>query len=104
MKSIVTTTFFTLGLVLTAGVQTAAADSLSVLNSACRTGDYAACSRYNAAILAQRGEQSRVLFQGYDPFAIQPATARTPSQPANNAADIAVGKSAPELGEAKKTQ
>jgi len=106
MKTIVTTALLTLGLIVTAGVQTASAESLSALNSACRTGDFTACSRYNAAIIAKSSARGPVMMQGYDPFAIVPAThsTRTPSQPSNNAADIAVGKSAPQHSETKKTQ
>ena len=106
MKTIVATALLSLGLMVSAGVQTAAAESLSALNSACRTGDFAACSRYNAALIAKNSTRGPVLMQGYDPFAMVPAThaTRTPSQPANNAADIAVGKSAPDHDEAKKTQ
>jgi len=106
MKTIVTTAFLSLGLVMTTGIQTAAAGSLSALGSACRTGDYAACSQYNAEVLARRGAQSPALAQGYDPFAIVPAThsTRTPTQPEVNNADIAVGKSAPNHSETKKAQ
>jgi len=106
MKTIVTTAFLTLGLVVISGVQTATAGSLNALSSACRTGDYAACSRYNAEVIARSTAQGPALTQGYDPFAIVPAThsTRTPSQPKANNADIAVGKSAPDHSETKKTQ
>jgi len=106
MKTIVTTTFLTLGMVVASSFQTVSAGSLSALSSACRTGDYAACTQYNAEIIARSGAESPILQQGYDPFAIVPAKhkTRTPSQPELNAGDIAVGKSAPKHSESKKTQ
>ncbi len=106
MKNIVTTALLTLGLVATGGIFTASSQSLSSLNSACRTGDFEACSQYNSAIFAQRGTQGQVLSQGYDPFAIEPAThvTRTPTRPTENPADIAVGKSASGQGETTKSQ
>ena len=104
MNTIVTIAFLALGLVLPMTVQSASAGSLSALSSACRTGDYEACSRYNSAIIAQQNKQSPVLLQGYDPFAIVPAKTRTPSQPTNSRSDIAVGKAGTNLGATKKSQ
>lgn len=104
MKTIVTTTFLTLGLIVSAGVQTASAGSLNALRSACRTGDFDACSRYNSAIIAKRNKQGAALLQGYDPFAIVPATTRTPSQPTENPSDIAVGKAGTNQGATKNPE
>lgn len=104
MKTIVTTAFLTLGLVIPMGTQSASAGSLSALNSACRTGDFEACSRYNSAIIAMGDKFGPVLHQGYDPFAIVPATTRTPTQPTNNPSDIAVGKAGTNRGATKKSQ
>ena len=50
------------------------ADTLNALKSACRTGVYAACSEYNAAIIARSAAHNPVLHNGFDPFSIQPAT------------------------------
>ena len=106
MKTIVMASVLSLGLVTGIGVQTVAAESLNALNSACRTGDFDACSQYNAAIIARQSDQNPTLLQGYDPFAIVPAThsTRTPTQPEVNAADIAVGKSGPDHQNRKQTQ
>lgn len=73
MKTIVTTALLMFG---TAAMSTtnASADSLYELGSACRTGDFTACSQYNAAIIARSGADQPVMTQGYDPFAIVPAS------------------------------
>jgi hypothetical protein len=77
---------FALAAASTVQVLPAAASSLEQLHSACRTGDYAACSAYNTAIIKQNSAQTPVLQRGFDPFAIVPAghTERVPKAPASN--------------------
>jgi len=95
MRRIATAFFLTLGLVSGFGVQSASAESLASMKSACLTGDYTACSRYNSAIISRNSAQRPVLTQGYDPFRILPATKaeRTPTRPAGTPGINAAGKS-----------
>ena len=81
MKSVITAASFGFAVFFGLDVQSAAAESLSRLESACRTGDYAACSRHNAAVIALNSSESEVLTEGYDPFKIVPASLveRTPT-------------------------
>ena len=87
MKTIVTAALLMFGTAAMSATS-ASADSLYELGSACRTGDFTACSQYNAAIIARNSAQQPVLTQGYDPFAIVPAThaARTPVAATNGPA------------------
>lgn len=94
MKTVITAAFLSFGVAIGFGSQSAVAGSLNHLESACRTGDFAACSEYNAAVIARNSGQSGVLTQGYDPFAIVPAShaERTPKAPSGAAGTESVGK------------
>jgi len=83
VKTVFTAAFLTFGVSFGATLTPASADTLSSLQSACRTGVYSACSQYNAAIIARSSAKNPVLTYGFDPFAIQPAshTERTPKAP-----------------------
>lgn len=89
MKSKIIAAVFALGAIaLTAP---AVATTLGQLESACRTGDYAACSAYNAAIIKQHSASAPAIQHRFDPFAIVPAghTERVPKAPSG---DSAAGK------------
>ena len=87
MKIMLTAAFLTFGFSFGAQIIPASADTLSALQSACRTGVYTACSQYNAAVIARNAVKNPALTQGFDPFAIQLAShsERTPkaSEPLN---------------------
>lgn len=93
MKTIITAAVLSFSAAFGATLTTAHADTLSSLESACRTGVYSACSQYNAAVFKSSGTQSSTMIYGFDPFAIVPAThsERTPSTPADQGANAGNG-------------
>jgi len=94
MKTKISAAFLCFSIALGASVNTVKADSLSALESACRTGVYSACTKYNAAIISLNATQNPTMIYGFDPFAIVPAThaERTPKVPAAAPRDANVGK------------
>ena len=91
MKTQAFAAFIGLAIASTVQVLPASAGSLEQLHSACRTGDYAACSAYNSAVIRQNSAQTPAIQRAFDPFAIIPAahTERLPKAPS---ADTSTGK------------